>query len=492
MNPIKMIRQLGKALRGGATFSQVFFGVFIGFAIGMMPGVSLTMLILFALLLLLNINGGVAALALITGKVLCLLLAPFTFEIGYFLIHSLGFSGLVTALGDTPVLALLDLHVYCLIGGLPLSVVLGGILAYCMASFFVKFQTATSQAASDNARYQKMMGNKAVRFLLWLAFGGKQKKAGENEEENKNSEGLILKGRIIAGAVALALVCIVSYFYLDALARVGIKSGIEAMTGAEVNVSSATLSPLSGRLVVEGIEVTDPALPSHNQFEAEIITADIDVAALLTRRLVADEIICSGVKNGAERSTAGEVYVEVSAKQPPAELGKDATPLERVKTYYEKIKEIREQVKEINDYLDSNDPAAGSPTADGKTDQATAKERLLAEARLRGYLSLSAKDALSKQPAWWIRLLAVKKLEVNQALPSMMVEAKNLSSAPSLLEEKRSITVKPDEEAIAALKKEAGSKIGNLVREKLGDKVGDDIKDKAGAIGSKLKGFFKR
>ncbi|MHC4873179.1 MAG: hypothetical protein ACYTFY_15155, partial [Planctomycetota bacterium] len=126
MNPVKIIRKLGAALRGGPTFLQVFLGVFAGFAIGMMPGINLSFILLMALLLILNVNGGVAAVAVIIGKVLCLILAPLTFNIGYFLIHSIGLEGLVRAFGDTPVLALLDLHVYCMTGAIPFIIILGG------------------------------------------------------------------------------------------------------------------------------------------------------------------------------------------------------------------------------------------------------------------------------------------------------------------------------------------------------------------------------
>ncbi|MHC4884653.1 MAG: hypothetical protein ACYTGH_06160 [Planctomycetota bacterium] len=475
MNPIKMVRKLGKALRGGATFSQVFIGVFLGFAIGMMPGVSLSMLILFAALLLLNVNGGVAGISLIFGKVLCLILAPLTFHIGYFMIHSLGLEGLVRSLGDTPILALLDLHVYCLIGGLPLTLLAGGALAFGLATFFEKFQAATAKAGEENKRYQKMMENKVVKALLWLAFGGKKKE--EEKEKEKAPQGLILKGRLIAGAAALVLVCLISYLYLDALARRGVVAGIESMTGAEVNLDSAGLSLLSGRLTLEGLQVTDPALPTHNQVQAETLTADIDVGALLTRRFVADEITGVGVKNGAKRNAPGEVYVPVPTKEVPSELDKDASVPEKIKAYYDRVKDVQEQVKKINEYLDESDPAveAGKTGPDGQS--LTGKERLLEEARLRGYLALSAKESLSKHPGWWIKLLQIKKLEVNPTIPTMQVVAKNLSNAPSLVEEPRSIKVLPDEEAIAALKKKIGGALKDTIKEKMG---------------SKLKGLFGR
>ena len=101
MNPIKLIRKLVKALRGGATFRQMFLAIVLGFAAGMIPGVNLTLIACIVLLLILNTNGGLAVMGYLVGKALCLLLAPVTFEIGYFLIHSAGLMGLIQTLAGT-------------------------------------------------------------------------------------------------------------------------------------------------------------------------------------------------------------------------------------------------------------------------------------------------------------------------------------------------------------------------------------------------------
>ncbi|NQU76008.1 MAG: hypothetical protein HQ546_06840, partial [Planctomycetes bacterium] len=50
MNPIKLIRKFVKALRGGSSFREVFLGVFLGFAVGMIPGVNLTLILAVLLL----------------------------------------------------------------------------------------------------------------------------------------------------------------------------------------------------------------------------------------------------------------------------------------------------------------------------------------------------------------------------------------------------------------------------------------------------------
>ena len=133
LTPIGLIRKLGKLARGGVTPLQVLLGCLLGVMLGMVPGFNMTMLLGIVLLVLLNANGGMAALGFALGKALCLLMAPVTFQIGYFLIHRIGLEGLFRAAGDTPVVALMDLHYYCLVGGLPVGLLVGLAMGLGMA-----------------------------------------------------------------------------------------------------------------------------------------------------------------------------------------------------------------------------------------------------------------------------------------------------------------------------------------------------------------------
>ena len=118
---LKLSRKFGKMLRGGAGSKEIFLGAFFGILIGMIPGVNLSLILAILLLLLLNANIGFALLGVLLGKALCLVLAPFTFQIGFFIIHEAGLEGLFRVFSETPILALLDLQVYCLTGGLPVA-----------------------------------------------------------------------------------------------------------------------------------------------------------------------------------------------------------------------------------------------------------------------------------------------------------------------------------------------------------------------------------
>jgi hypothetical protein len=351
-------------------------------------------------------------------------------------------------------------------GAIPFIIILGGAFSFFTAKSFARFEEATAKAGEENECYQKIMNNKAVKAVLWLAFG---KKKEESEEDKEKAKALFLKGRITAGIAATVIVCIVSFFYLDTIAKHAVIIGIESMNGAETNVDSASLSLTSGRFGINGLQVTDPQTPENNSASANEIIADIDIKALLTRRFVADEITCTEFKSGAKRSSPGEVYIEVAEKKAAETAPENMNAAQRVKMYYDKVKDIREKIKKLNDFLDSNDPQAKGDKAEGE--KLSHKERLKKEAELKGYLNLSAQDILSKHPAWLIRKISIKKMSVNEQLPTMIVEGENICSAPSLIEEKRSIKVRPDEEAVAEMKKKLGGGILQKAKEGISSKV---------------------
>ena len=436
MNPIRLIRKSLKALRGGAKPWQVFVGVFLGFAAGMVPGVNLTVLTLAVLLLLLNTNGGLAGLSAALAKGLCLLLAPVTFHLGYFLMHSLGLVAVVRAAADTPVLALLDLHVYSLFGALPIIVVVGGGLAFWVTRAIGKAQARLRAASETSEGLQKVGRNPVVRLLVRLAMGKKP------DDEVAASAPLFKKGRLLAGGIVLVIVLTAQALFINRLARQGIEAAIGQATGAEVNVRKSDLSLSTGRLVVEGLQVTDPARPASNQVQADRIVADVSLSDLLARRFVLDSVESDSMRLDVPRASPGKVYREPASKEPllaPLDVGS----LGKVKAYYEQAKRLNEKIQKVREYLKSDD-AAGKVPSTGD---------LEAEARLRGYLRLSAKDYLTRHPTWVVRNVKLTGVEVYKDLPGVTIEGHNLSSHPSLYPEKMDLKAYPEENVLKSLEK---------------------------------------
>lgn len=464
MNPIKLIRKLGKVLRGGATQRDMFLSVLIGLAIGMLPGVNLTVVALILLLLLLNTNGGLAMLSIIVGKALCLILAPVTFNLGYWMIHGAGLVGVVRATADMPVLALLDLHVYSLIGALPLIAAVGGPLAWFVSRSVVKMRVKMATATAGSEKFQKFAENKFYKVFVRIVFG-KQTETFQEMADKKTP--LIRKERVIVAAVVVLVLLAGQLLFMGTIVKAGLESFIAAANGAEVNIDSASLSLGSGQLVIEGLQVTDAARPTHNTVQAERIVAKVSISDLLAKRFVADLIECQALRLDKERTSPGEVYRQV----PPPEPSPAWSILDKLggssAEYLREIKKFNERLQKLRDYLESDEPTSDQPD----------KDELVDRAKAVGYLKLSAKDYLAKHPTWVIRQIIVSKIELRPDLPTFTAEGKNLSSHPSLYGGKAELSAKPDDEALKAF----------LKNKVFGGDKGGDIKS---SVGDKLKGLF--
>ncbi len=477
MNPVKFIRKLGKALRGGSTFREMFLGVLLGFAVGMIPGVNLTLVTLILLLLFLNTNGALAAIGIMAGKILCLLLAPVTFQIGYAMIHSLGLVGMVRFFADTPVLALLDLHIYCLLGAIPLIVILGVPLAWGISRGIIKSRDRLASATAGNEKMRKAAENKFTRFMMRIVFGKQKETFAEMADKAKSP--LILKGRVIAAASVLGLLIVGQLVFLDSLAASGMVRAIAAANGAEVNVANADLSLFSGRLVIEGLEVTDAARPTHNQLQATKIVADISISDLLARRFVAEKIVIEGMQTDVERSSPGEVYRAKEKEEDP--VGGLLSKFSKSAEYAKEIKRFNDRLQKLKAHLKSEDSATAEPD----------KDDLAAQAKAQGYLRLSAKDSLTKHPIWVIREIRISPIELRPGLPTFTAEGKNLSSHPSLYEGEMD---KADPEALKAFVAKAAGEKSSLVSKILGgDKDEPSAEVKIESSGeTKKKGFLDK
>lgn len=436
MNPISTLRKLGQALRGGAQFREIFLGVLIGFILGMLPGANLLSFLLLVAFLVLNVNTGLGVLAFGLGKIFCFVLAPFTFEIGYALIHSMGFGGVVRIFSDVPLLALLDLQVYCLFGGIPVSLLLGSGLAAGCAALILNLRKQLMNPSAE-----KITQNPVVKALLWLAFGGEAKAGAKGK-----GAAIFNHARLKAGGVVLAVLVVVQLVMIDRVARVGLEYAISSVTRAEVNVASARLSLLFGSLEVSGLQVTDPQQPTHNQFQAKRISADVSVWNLLRRRFVVDLLECDAAERGVERLRPGWVAEEIE-DEPSGEsfMKKMSKWAGDSASYYAEIAEFAKDLKRLMDFLSREDEKAkaGTPT----------EEELYASVDSRGQLlGLSAKKYLNESPTWVIRQLRVSQFRPAPKVPTFIIEGKNLSDRPSLYPEKMELKAIPDEDVAKDLK----------------------------------------
>lgn len=302
MTPLKLIRSIGKMVRGGASPTQILLACILGVMIGMTPGFNLTLVIGIVLVLLLNVNLGLTLMGVALGKALMYALAPVTFGLGRTLITG-PLNGLFTAMANTPVLALMGPNWPSLVGGLILGAALGAILGAVLAATIVSVRRGVLAAGQHSEKVAKAGRNIVVRLLLRVLFG-KQK---ESLAELLEAKTRLFRKVGVALVVLLALVVAAAMVAPGMFFKDSLRYGIENANGAQVDIETARLSVAGGSVEVAGLRITDPGKPTHNSFQLESLVGDISVSNLLAGRVVIDELSVKDPRTDVKRDTPGKV-----------------------------------------------------------------------------------------------------------------------------------------------------------------------------------------
>ena len=424
MTPLKLIRKIGRFIRGGAAPLLILIACLLGFLIGMTPGFNMTLVIGILLVVLLNVSMGLVLLSAALGKIASLALAPITFRVGYFVIHDIGLAGFFRAAGDTPAVALMDLHVYCLTGGLIVGAVIGGAYGVLMAAAVAKVRRGLLAIKEGSQAVANVLSFGLVRFLLRFLFGGKKSLA---EAIGQRPRLLRKSGLIVTAAIAL-LVVGGSFLLTDRLVAGAIAEGIGRANGAQVDIDRAHLSVRAGRLSIEGLQVTDPDKPTHNVVQVDRLSGDVSLADLLAGRLVIDRLAVSGVKNDTPRDRPGRILPRWKPKTPESGPGAGQDILFDYFEHPEKYEKYLEYLRKLRRYLAERKRRRQEAEQKRRTD----REWLDEIAANEGYFALSAQHILTRHPTVRVREIVVDQITWKDAPYLYRVEGREISSHPDL------------------------------------------------------------
>jgi len=425
MITFKIIRKIGKILRGGAGRKEIVLGTVCGVLIGFNPGFSLTLVLAIIITLLLNANISFTLLGAAVGKTLSLLLAPISFHTGFFIIHNMGMEDTFSALCNAPVTALMDLDVYAMVGSLPYALTTGIVLGGVLGTALVRIRKKMLEA-NQHEIIGKTFGNRVSRGLLWMAFG--KSRLSLDEEVITKSPLLRKSGLIVVGVVVL-IGALFEFFLLDSMVKRGLEGTISAATGAEVDIAKAHLSLTGGEVSVEGLQVTNPDKPTHNLIQIDRLVADVDVSQLLSGNYAIDLLAGSVLQRDVPRAAPGRVYVKEEKEAAQTELPQDESAGVPLDAYFAKAKAWRRYGEKVYRYLqERKDNAVLAST--GKQAEAD-KDDALARARALGYLRASA-DLVTDRPAWLIHRIRIDQVDLGGGLPEQFLEATEVSSHPEL------------------------------------------------------------
>ncbi len=437
MIAFKIVRKIGKILRGGAGRKEIALGVICGVLIGFNPGVSFTLALAILITLLLNANIGFTLLGAALGKVLCLALSPITFHTGYFIIHNIGMEDLFTNLVNAPVTALMDLNVYAMVGSLPYALVIGFAVGSALGTVVIKLRKKMLEA-DQHEIIGKTFGNKFARFLLRLAFG--KSKLSLDDEIPKEAPLLRKSGLILVGTV-LVIGILLEFLLLDIAVKNGLQSAISSATGAEVNIRKAHLSLAGGKLELKNLQATDPDKPTHNLIQLDTLTTDVSVQDLLRKNYVIERMAGDTLKRDVLRKSPGAVYVKEDKETArETEAVKEKAPGKSLDDYLANAQNWKKYGEKALEYLENRKENIKSAKK-GEKPKAS-KEAAVADARNLGYLKASA-DLVADRPSWTIRRLEIDNVLLGGDYPAQTFFATDLSSHPEMAGKPTILSMKP-------------------------------------------------
>ncbi len=425
MNPLRWLRKMGKFIRGGATPIQILLAAILGMMLGLVPGFNMTHVLIILLLLVLNVSIGIALTCFLVAKALLLLLLPLTVHLENLAIVHTPLAWLFRWAGDTPVLALMRLEQPGVSGGIAAAVVLGLLAGIFLAAVVIRIRRLLVKFGDKSERVRKIVAFFPVRMLLWLLFGGQKKPLSQLLSHRAP---LLRKWGIVVGLIFAVLVAGGATLAVDYYLAGELASALGKANGAEVNIADADLSILQGRIRLMGIEVTDPAKPTHNRFQAEEMVADFSVRELLTGRVWMDHIVAPGTPEiDIERETPGEVYE--APEPPPSRNPQDLLwqwlqDPEAIKKFFDRLETVREWLEKIRERMKEKQQEPEGP---------------LSEEYLE-WLSRNRKEILTRKPTFLVRRLDIEKIRFRKQ-DTFRVEARNLSSHPEYNDEPMVIRV---------------------------------------------------
>lgn len=425
MFTLKLLRKIGKILRGGATTREIMLGFMLGMIWGLIPGFNLAQFLMLFLVLLLNANFGFMLMGLLAGTLACYGLSTLTFEIGYVLISSL--QGLFTSLHNTAVIAWVGLDSYCLVGGVPLGIIVGGAIGLFLGKTVVSLRERMFKLEASD-RMQELNDKFWVKILLFVAFGGKL----PSQEDQEDKKHPFFRPMGLGLVIVVGLVVFVAEFFLmESIMKSQLEKQLTRANGAEVNISDLKFSMGQGSLTIQGLEVTDSSDLSKNSVQIKDIALDVQMSDLLRSRAVVELLKVDTVEFGMARSTPGKDYDSKSKKEEesPKEQEKDKEGEFDLNTYLNKAEKYKKFYDKVKEYLKDQEQSAEAK-AENKPVKAT-KEDLRKQAEKLGFLNLRARELYQNVAAWHVKQTSVSNIKTDSR--SYTMEISDMSSHPVIV-----------------------------------------------------------
>jgi uncharacterized protein (TIGR03546 family) len=355
-----------KFLKGGLSPAHVWSSVVLGVLLGMIPDYAASAGIVAVLILcslFIRVNAGLFALSLIVSKTFVLLSLPWLFDLGQAALHGSVGAGLLT-LSQLPALAWFGFERYATVGALFAGAPLSLFAAFVVNRSIQKMRQAGASLDSNpkfDAFAQSLVGRVSLNLIL-----GKSAKDGLGSALNNPVPLLRWKEGIVA-ALLIAIVAAGVWQWAKSDLKGAVMPLLERTNGATVDVDGLSLNLWTGTLDVIGLALADPSNLSVNSFAATELRICVSSLALLSKRIVVNEVSTADATYGMARETPGQLVGPLI--EPPAISAPSAEDLggyvNEAEQWLDRLKQAQSWLKKWEGSIPSGPdakPDVGSPS----------------------------------------------------------------------------------------------------------------------------------
>jgi len=355
-----------KFLKGGLSPAHVWSTVVLGVLLGMIPDYAASaglVAILVLCSLLVRVNAGLFALSLIVSKTFLLLSLPWLFDLGQAALNGSMGAGLLT-LSQLPVLAWFGFERYATVGALFVGVPLSLFAAFAVNRSIQKMRQAGASLDSNpkfDAFAQSLVGRVSLNLML-----GKSAKDGLGSALNNSVPLLRWKEGIVA-ALLIAIVATGVWQWAKSDLKSAVMPVLEGANGATVDVDGLSLNLWTGTLDVTGLALADPSDLSANSFATVELRISVSGLALLSKRIVVNEVSTTDATYGMAREMPGQLVGPLI--DPPAISAPSAEELggyvNEADQWLDRLKQAQNWLKKWEGSIPSGSdakPEVGSPS----------------------------------------------------------------------------------------------------------------------------------
>ena len=374
------VGSIRKLLKGGLSPAHVWSTVVLGFVLGVIPDYAASaglVAILVLCSLLVRVNAGLLALSLIVSKTFLLLSLPWLFDLGQAALHGSMGGGLLT-LSQLPVLAWFGFERYLTVGALFVGVPLSLFAAFAVNRSVQTMRQAGASLDSNpkfDAFAQSLVGRVSLNLML-----GKSAKDGLGFALNNPVPLLRWKEGIVAASL-IALLATGVWQWAKSDLKYAVVPVLERANGATVDVDGLSLNLWTGTLNVTGLALADPSDLSLNSFAATELRISLSSLALLSKRIVVNEVSATDATYGMARGTPGQLVSPLI--EPPAISVPTAEDLggyvNEAEQWLDRLKQAQNWLKKWEGSIPNgsdSQPEVGSPSYDSPSYEEWLEEQI--------------------------------------------------------------------------------------------------------------------